>query len=58
MAVIFCGIVMVGAADFFGDDGTGGVSNAIVGDIIVICAQVINSFNNIIMLQMTIIIRS
>ena len=56
MAVIFCGIVMVGAADFFGDDGTGGVSNAIVGDIIVICAQV--SFNNIIMLQMTIIIRS
>ena len=40
MAVIFCGIVMVGAADFFGDDGTSGVSSAIVGDIIVICAQV------------------
>jgi len=42
MAVIFCGIVMVGAADFFKESDTGsGLDKAIIGDIIVVCAQVI-----------------
>ena len=41
MAVIFCGIVMVGAADFFKESDTGsGLDKAIIGDIIVVCAQV------------------
>ena len=41
MAVIIVGIVMVGAADFFNSDGEGEtMSKAIIGDIIVICAQV------------------
>ena len=41
MSVIVVGIVMVGAADFFGEDeAQTGVNNAVVGDIIVVCAQV------------------
>ena len=40
MAVIFCGIVMVGAADFFKEGEGTGMSKAIIGDIIVVCAQV------------------
>ena len=41
MAVIVVGIAMVGAADFFSDgEGGGAVSDAVIGDIIVICAQV------------------
>jgi len=42
MAVIVVGIVMVGAADFFSNgEGEEKVSDAVIGDIIVICAQVI-----------------
>ena len=41
MAVIVVGIVMVGAADFFSNgEGEEKVSDAVIGDIIVICAQV------------------
>ena len=41
MAVIFVGILMVGGADFMKTDDDGGLdSGAIVGDIIIVCAQV------------------
>ena len=40
MAVIVVGIVMVGAADFFTNGEGEKVSDAVIGDIIVICAQV------------------
>ena len=40
MGVIFIGIMMVGAADFFHGGEQSGVSDAIIGDIIVVCAQV------------------
>ena len=45
MFVIIVGIVMVGAADFFseGEAGTE-MSKAVIGDIIVICAQVWKMF--------------
>ena len=42
MLVIFIGIVMVGAADFFHGGESSGVSDAIIGDIIVVCAQVLS----------------
>merc|ERR1712140_79928 len=41
MAVVFAGILMVGGADFMVQSETGGVSDAVIGDIIVVCAQVI-----------------
>ena len=42
MAVIFVGILMVGGADFMetGDEDSG-MSKAVIGDIIIVCAQVI-----------------
>ena len=45
MCVIIIGIVMVGAADFFseGEAGTE-MSKAVIGDIVVICAQVWKKF--------------
>merc|ERR1712110_779453 len=41
MAVVFAGILTVGGADFMVQSETGGVSDAVIGDIIVVCAQVI-----------------
>jgi len=41
MAVVFAGILMVGGADFMVQSESGGVSDAVIGDIIVVCAQVI-----------------
>ena len=44
MAVVVCGVAMVGAADFIktgeGEE-EGGVNKAVIGDIIIVCAQVI-----------------
>lgn len=42
MAVIFVGILMVGGADFMetGDEDSG-MSKAVIGDIIIVCAQVV-----------------
>ena len=40
MAVVVIGTVMVGAADFFKDSEEDGLSNAIIGDIIVVSATV------------------
>ena len=43
MAVVVCGIAMVGGADFIktGDEEEGGaVNKAVIGDIIIVCAQV------------------
>ena len=34
------GILMVGGADFMVQSESGGVSDAVIGDIIVVCAQV------------------
>merc|ERR1719154_231513 len=43
MAVIFSGILMVGGADFMktGDEDSSGMSKAVVGDIIIVCAQLV-----------------
>lgn len=45
MAVIFVGILMVGGADFMPSDSetadSSGVSDAVIGDIIIVCAQVV-----------------
>ena len=46
MAVVVCGIAMVGGADFIktGEEEEGGaVNKAVVGDIIIVCAQVSGS---------------
>ena len=43
MVVVVCGIAMVGGADFIktGDEEEGGaVNKAVIGDIIIVCAQV------------------
>ena len=46
MAVIFVGILMVGGADFMKTGEDGGLdSGAIVGDIIIVCAQVSGDAN-------------
>ena len=41
MAVVFAGILLVGGADFMKTDDEGFDSKAIIGDIIIICAQVL-----------------
>jgi len=44
MAVVVCGIAMVGGADFIktGDEEEGGaVNKAVIGDIIIVCAQLV-----------------
>ena len=38
--IVSSGILMVGGADFMVQSETGGVSDAVIGDIIVVCAQV------------------
>ena len=40
IAVVIIGTVMVGAAEFFKETEDTGVSNAIIGDIIIVCSQV------------------
>ena len=48
MAVVVCGVAMVGAADFIETDEEGeeegGVNKAVIGDIIIVCAQVIKLY--------------
>jgi len=44
MAVVIIGTVMVGAADFFKKTEDAGVSNAVIGDIIIVSAQVLMAF--------------
>ena len=45
IAVVIIGTVMVGAADLFKETEDSGVSNAIIGDIIIVCAQVYHDNN-------------